>query len=274
LKSLKLVIFDCDGTLVDSQHMICAAMQKAYLAHNLPCPPRERLLSIVGLSLEEAFRRLADGETQPLLGLTEAYKEAFHALRASGEQMEPLYPGTRAAIESLASRDKVLLGIATGKSVRGVRTVLGHHGLIDHFITVQTADTAPSKPHPGMVLEAMREAGVGAADTIVIGDTIYDVEMARAANAAAIGVSWGYHPADDLHAAGAHTVIDHFDALLPALETMWARPRPSSFETAAARPPQDEGANLDPHGEERSISRRRAEQGFGASHQKTARLEP
>src|SRR5436190_12372009 len=98
LISLKLVIFDCDGTLVDSQHMICAAMHKAYLAHNLPCPPRGRLLSIVGLSLEEAFRRLADGHAQPLDGLVEQYKAAFHALRESGEHVEPLYPGTRAAI--------------------------------------------------------------------------------------------------------------------------------------------------------------------------------
>ncbi len=218
---MKLVIFDCDGTLVDSQHMICAAMHNAYVAHNLPCPPRERLLSIVGLSLDEAFLRLAGAELHPVQSLATRYKDAFHALRASGAHMEPLYPGAREAIETLAQRDRVMLGIATGKSVRGVRLVLGHHGLIDHFVTLQTADTAPSKPHPEMVLAAMREAGVAPSDTIVVGDTVYDIEMARAANAAAIGVSWGYHPAADLHAAGAHAVIDTFEQLLPTLELMW-----------------------------------------------------
>jgi phosphoglycolate phosphatase len=220
-RHLKLVVFDCDGTLVDSQHMICAAMHNSYLAHNLPCPPRDRLLSIVGLSLDEAFQRLAGDEPHPVQSLAARYKDAFHALRVSGTDMEPLYPGARDAIESLARRGDVLLGIATGKSLRGVRLVLGHHGLVDRFSTLQTADTAPSKPHPEMVLAAMREAGVAPSDTIVVGDTAFDVEMARAADVSAVGVSWGYHPAADLHAAGAHAVIDAFDELMPTLETLW-----------------------------------------------------
>jgi len=218
---LKLVIFDCDGTLVDSQHMICAAMHKAYLAHDLPCPPRDRLLSIVGLSLDEAFTRLAGEEKQPVQSLAARYKEAFHALRASGEHLEPLYPGARVAIEALARRDDVVLGVATGKSLRGVHAVLGQHGLIEHFATLQTADKAPSKPHPEMVLAAMRDVGVDVADAVMMGDTIYDIEMARAANVAAIGVAWGYHRAADLHAAGAHAVIESFDTLLPTLDEMW-----------------------------------------------------
>jgi phosphoglycolate phosphatase len=219
---MRLVIFDCDGTLVDSQHMICAAMHKTYLEHDLPCPPRERLLSIVGLSLDEAFRRLADGEAQPLKSLAERYKAAFFALRASGQHMEPLYPGAREAVEALSQRGDVTLGIATGKSVRGVVAVLGHHGLIEHFATIHTADTAPSKPHPGMVLDAMRATGVAAERTVVIGDTAFDIGMARAAGAASIGVAWGYHPVGELREAGAQTVIEDFPALLPALERMWA----------------------------------------------------
>lgn len=218
---MKLVIFDCDGTLVDSQHMICAAMHKTYLQHDLPCPPRERLLSIVGLSLGEAFRRLADGAPQPLESLTEGYKEAFFALRASGEHVEPLYPGARDAVEELARRGDVTLGIATGKSERGVKAVLEHHGLMQHFTTIQTADSAPSKPHPGMVLHAMREAGVAPDRTVVIGDTAFDMDMARAAGASAIGVAWGYHPVNELRDAGAQTVIEDFSALLPTLDRMW-----------------------------------------------------
>jgi len=218
---MKLVIFDCDGTLVDSQHMICAAMQQAYSGLGLACPPRERLLSIVGLSLPEAFQRLSDGVAQPIGGLVEQYKSAFQALRATGIDMEPLYPGARETVQALAGRADTVLGIATGKSVRGVRMVLGHHGLYEHFVTVQTADTAPSKPHPDMIHAAVRETGVAPRDAVMIGDTVFDIEMARAAGVASIGVSWGYHPADELRAAGADVVIEDFTQLLALLEARW-----------------------------------------------------
>ena len=148
------------------------------------------------------------------------YKLAFHALRASGQHIEPLYPGAAEAVQALARREDVALGIATGKSQRGVRLVLGHHGLLEHFITIKTADDAPSKPDPGMVREAMREAGAAAENTVVVGDTVYDVAMARAAGAAAIGVAWGYHSREALTAAGA-PVIDSFATLVPMLDRMW-----------------------------------------------------
>jgi phosphoglycolate phosphatase len=219
---LKLVIFDCDGTLVDSQHMIVAAMTQAYAAHEIDAPAREQMLSIVGLSLIEAFTALGNGAANyPVATLAEQYKLAFHALRASGQHMEPLYPGAAEAIETLARRGDIALGIATGKSQRGVRLVLGHHGLIHHFVTIQTADDSPSKPDPGMVIDAMREAGIAAPDTVVVGDTVYDITMARAAGVAAIGVTWGYHPGESLAKAGAFAVIDGFPALVPTLDKIW-----------------------------------------------------
>src|SRR6185312_15387099 len=189
----------------------------------LPAPARERMLSIVGLSLVEAFMVLGEGAVDyPVHTLAEKYKLAFHALRASGEYMEPLYDGAAEAIMSLAQRDDVALGIATGKSQRGVRLVLGHHGLLDRFITIKTADDAPSKPDPGMVIEAMRETGASPRNTVVVGDTVYDIAMARAAGATAIGVAWGYHPVAELRAAGAHVVVEQFPSLLPVLDELWS----------------------------------------------------
>jgi phosphoglycolate phosphatase len=219
---LKLIIFDCDGTLVDSQHKICAAMQQAYSAHGLRLPPRERLRSIVGLSLTEAFTALGEGaEGFPVQGLVERYKAASAAMRASQIGWEPLFPGARKAIEALAAAPGVALGIATGKSRRGVEAVLGAYGLRDRFVTIQTADRAPSKPHPAMVEQAMEETGAASADTVVVGDSVYDMAMARAAGATAIGVAWGYHPAETLREAGAAVILDEFAALMPALDRLW-----------------------------------------------------
>ena len=235
-KSLKLIIFDCDGTLVDSQHMICAAMQQAYEAHHLTVPPREHLLAIVGLSLPDAFRRLAEragaGDDHPVEGLVTCYRAAFADLRQSDNHLEPLYPGAREALDALAARSDTVLGIATGKSQRGVRAVLGRHGLAERFVTIQTSDDAPSKPHPGMVLAAMRATGVAPRDTVVVGDTVFDLDMARAAGVRAIAVAWGYHSVEALVAAGADAMIGDFSELVPALDRLWvAQPAPARLAT-------------------------------------------
>ena len=218
---MKLVIFDIDGTLVDSQHLICGAVHQVYDRHGLPKPTRERVLALVGLSLPDTFARLADGATHPVEAMVESYREAFTALRAQPNSMEPLYPGAEAAILRLAKRDDIALGIATGKSMRGIEVVLGHYKLLPHFTTVQCADTAPSKPDPGMVLNALRDTGVAADDAVLIGDSIYDMQMAKAGGIRAIGVAWGYHPPADLIAAGADVIVEDFGALDNALDTMW-----------------------------------------------------
>ncbi|MCE9649001.1 MAG: HAD family hydrolase [Parvibaculum sp.] len=218
----RLVVFDCDGTLIDSQHMIVAAMGHAFAEHGLAELPRAQVLSIVGLSLDEAlFALLPHEEEARRRRITEAYKDAFFHLRARPELAEPLFPGTREAIEAAAAREGVLLGIATGKSQRGLRHMLEMHGLTHFFVTLQTADDAPSKPHPAMLEQAMREAGVGPRETVLVGDTTYDVLMAVAAGAHAFGVDWGYHAPDDLAGAGAARVLTHFDELAPALDALW-----------------------------------------------------
>src|SRR5262245_14548960 len=129
---LKLVVFDCDGTLVDSQHMILSAMHEAYGAHAIPVPDRETLLSVIGLSLPQAFEKVGNGVAGfPVAGMCDAYRSSFQAMRAAQmHHLEPLYPGAAQAVTDLARRENVVLGIATGKSQRGVRNVLARHGLL------------------------------------------------------------------------------------------------------------------------------------------------
>lgn len=212
----KLAIFDVDGTLVDSQAHILGAMAHAFAAIGQPCPPREAVLGIVGLSLPEAMARLAPEEDGA--ALVAAYKDSFGTLRA--ERDSPLYPGAREALHRLAARG-VVLGIATGKSRRGLTHVLGAHGLAGLFATTQVADDHPSKPHPSMLLSALAETGIGAREAVMIGDTSFDMEMGRAAGMRRLGVSWGYHPVEALTAA--EVVIDGFAALDAALAEFWGQ---------------------------------------------------
>ncbi|MCC5977342.1 MAG: HAD-IA family hydrolase [Salinarimonas sp.] len=210
-----LVVFDVDGTLVDSQNMIVEAQRRTFEAHGLPVPDRTRALSIVGLSLPEAFIALA-GQDAPVAALVNTYKQMFQELRHDPAFAEPLYPGVAMVLESLAARPDITLAIATGKSRRGVDHMLARHGFTDMFASIQTADDAPSKPHPGMLLQAMRATGAMPDATVMVGDSTFDMLMSRAAAVRAIGVSWGYHAPALLREAGAATILEQISAL-PAL---------------------------------------------------------
>lgn len=216
---MRLVLFDCDGTLVDSQYLIAETMARTFAQHDLPPPAAEATRRVIGLSLEPAIAVLLgepDGERSRRMA--ETYRREFFARRSRGDFDEPLFPGTLAMLRRLGRRGDLILGIVTGKSRRGVDLVCARHGIADLFRVVRTADDCPSKPHPAMVLECCSEAGVAPAAAIVVGDTCYDMEMAVAAGAAPLGVAWGYHAAADLSRAGARRVIGHFDALDGALE--------------------------------------------------------
>jgi phosphoglycolate phosphatase len=212
---MKLVVFDVDGTLVDSQVHILGAMKAAFAAVGMDCPPRDAVLGIVGLSLDHAMARLAPGADTG--ALVAAYKGSFATMRA--EQASPLYPGALAVLDALAGREDVLLGVATGKSRRGLRHVLRAHGLEGYFVTTQVADDHPSKPSPSMLFTAVAEAGTDPSDTVMIGDTSFDMDMGRAAGVRTVAVSWGYHPVSAL--AGADTTINAFDALPRVLDGFW-----------------------------------------------------
>jgi len=168
----RLAIFDCDGTLVDSQHNICTAVEEAFAANALAVPPRNAIRRIVGLSLVEAMRMLlpdSDGALHERIA--KDYKDAFFRLRSTGAMAEePLYDGITDLLSRLSAA-RWMLGVATGKSDRGLAHILSHHGIAGHFITLQTADRHPSKPHPAMIEAAMREAGATPGTTAMIGDT-------------------------------------------------------------------------------------------------------
>jgi len=216
---MKLVIFDVDGTISDSQAQICAAMDYGFTELGLPVPPRAAILSIVGLSLPQAVARLVPEEPLEVQERIVAfYKQSYMAHRKV--EPAPLYPGAADLLHRLAAREDLFLGVATGKSRRGLDALIAHHGLDGLFTTRQVADDHPSKPHPSMVLSALSETGVEAGDAVMIGDTSYDMEMGRAAGVATIGVGWGYHPVEDLVAAEAGRLVDDFAALEAAIEEM------------------------------------------------------
>ena len=210
----RLALFDCDGTLVDSQDNICRAVEEAFGLAALAPPPRSAIRRIVGLSLVEAMRALLPSADEARhRSLAADYKGVFQRLRSSGGLAEePLFPGMIAALDALADAGWVL-GVATGKSDRGLAHILATHGIAARFVTLQTADRHPSKPHPSMIETAMAEAGAVPGTTVMIGDTAYDMTMARAAGARALGVAWGYHPVSDLTAAGAHAIAEAVAAL-------------------------------------------------------------
>ena len=204
------VVLDWDGTIVDSQYLIHAVMSAALTAHEVPAPTLEAVRGVVGLELSEAIGRLLpsrfDGDLAAVVG---AYRETFALERAKPDCHEPLFPDVRRALTELDAAG-ILCGIATGKSQRGVRAGLDRHELEEFFITVQTADDAPGKPHPGMLEQAMAHVGASKADTLMIGDTTFDIEMAVGAGVRAIGVSWGYHGVEALTNAGATRIVERF----------------------------------------------------------------
>ncbi len=220
LARARLAIFDCDGTLVDSQADICAAMDAAFAAAGLEPPDRNAVRRMVGLSLPEVMRRLHPaGESKVQSALAELYKDAFRARRAAGMVGEPLYDGIAGLIEELAGAGW-LLGVATGKSDRGLAHCLEAHGLSGHFVTLQTADRHPSKPHPGMIEACLGATGAERSAAVMIGDTTYDMEMAANAGVRAIGVDWGYHHPRELVAAGAEAVAGSMGELRMLLRGM------------------------------------------------------
>jgi phosphoglycolate phosphatase len=210
----RLIVFDFDGTLVDSLQFIVTAMSRAFEDQGFEAPAPAAVRRIVGLRLEEAAARLLpdSSDTDTAERVAGAYRAAFQDMRARNLIDEPLYPGVRETL-TLLNRPEVCLGIATGKSRRGLISSLERHDLSELFVTLKTSDDGPGKPHPEILHRAMADVGAGPEETVVIGDTNYDMEMAGNAGVSALGVAWGYHGAEELRASGAAEVVDTFPDL-------------------------------------------------------------
>lgn len=217
----RLIVFDFDGTLVDSLQFIVTAMTRAFEDQGFEAPAPEAVRRIVGLQLEEAAARLLPdpGDTETAERVAAAYRAAFQDMRARNLIDEPLYPGVRETL-ALLNRPEVCLGIATGKSRRGLISSLERHDLSELFVTLKTSDDGPGKPHPEILQRAMADVGAEPAETVVIGDTSYDMEMAGNAGVSALGVAWGYHGAGELRASGAAHVVEKFPDLPSSLAAL------------------------------------------------------
>lgn len=218
---MKLALFDCDGTLVDSAGLIHEVMARTFEDFGLERVTLNATKSIIGLTLDIAIARLmhqphVDDRAQ---AMTAHYKKLYGGVRAEMNFREPLFPGIAALISTLSNRDELLLGAVTGKSRRGLDQICASHGYEKTFFVSRTADDCPSKPHPAMVTECCSEAGIDAKDTVVIGDAIYDMQMAKSAGAAAIGVAWGYASVPDLIEAGADHIAHTPHDILDWMET-------------------------------------------------------
>lgn len=226
MSNLRLVVFDMDGTLIDSQDVIIEAMGRAFVRLGMPAPSGESVRAIIGLSLDRAVATIAPAlsPTEVAAGVA-AYRESFIEMRTEkgGEAAAPMYPGARAALERLNLQDATLLGVATGKARRGLDFAYESHKIGHFFVTHQTADGHPSKPHPSMLHQALSDTGVEVERAVMVGDTEFDIEMGKAAGFATIGVSWGYHSLERLNKAAPDFIIDDYAALDEVLEEIWTR---------------------------------------------------
>ena len=222
MTSPRLIVFDVDGTLIDSQEMIIAAMGEAYGSLNLPVPTREAVRGIIGLSLPQAMRGLtADADEATISRLVEAYRASFVTRRSKGygEGSVTMFDGARECLSQLNAIGSNVLGIATGKARRGLDVLIEAHNLDGIFATIQTADQHPSKPNPAMLEVASGETGILPENAVMIGDTSYDMEMGKAAGFKTIGVAWGYHARSKIEPC-ADVIVDEFAEIKPAVDRL------------------------------------------------------
>ncbi|MEO8756464.1 MAG: HAD-IA family hydrolase [Devosia sp.] len=216
---MRLVIFDLDGTLIDSEALIVATVGDAFRALNEPVPTDAAIRSISGITARDAMSILAPAAgPERIEEIVESYRTTYRS--RAGTAAEPLFDGALAALDRLQAQPETILAVATGKGYRGAVTLLERHGLIERFNSIQTPDHNRGKPDPQMLDTAMTKAGIGREASVMIGDTVHDMRMAKAGGIKAIGVAWGYHEPAELTRAGADVVIGRFDELDAAIDQL------------------------------------------------------
>jgi phosphoglycolate phosphatase len=216
---VKLIIFDFDGTLVDSRSLILESHRIVFSEFRLPLPLPADCLSLVGKTLDLILAQLA-GSKAPIRDMVRAYDLLLPQLRANPDFAEKPFDGIADLLRDLSYAPDTVLGMATGHTSVTVAPALAALQWRNFFRTIQAADMAPSKPHPAMLLQALEATGVAPENAIFVGDTTYDMEMARAAKVQSMGVGWGYHRAEQLAAAGAHFVASTVDELRDHLQAI------------------------------------------------------
>lgn len=214
----RLVVFDWDGTLTDSVAQISAAIRLAIERAGLPPRGDDAIREVIGLGMSAGIAHLypqAPGAARLALARVQADAD----VRSHVEQAAPLFPGVPDLLEGLA-RQGTLLAIATGKSRAGLERDLGAGGVAAYFAATRSADDGPGKPAPRPLLDLLHETGTQPGEAVVVGDTLYDLQMARAAGVAAIGVGWGVHSREQLHSAAPKAVVGR----IAELETLLIGP--------------------------------------------------
>lgn len=219
---MSLIIFDMDGTLIDSVALIVETVTAAFDAVAEPIPTEAAIRAISGITARDAMKILAPAATpERVEEIVGSYRNQYR--ERAGVSREPLFAGALAALDRLQADPANILAVATGKGYRGAVTLLESHGIIGRFHSIQTPDHNRGKPDPQMIETAMAKAGVDRPRTAMIGDTVHDMRMAKAARVAAIGVAWGYHTVFELNEAGADIVIENFDQLDRAIDELLGR---------------------------------------------------
>ena len=210
-----LVIFDWDGTLIDSSAKIVECMQRAASDLGFPALPAEVVRRIIGLGLPEAISSLyPDSGADDRERFRELYSQ--HFVEADRQPCE-FFPGTMQILSGLRD-DGHYLAVATGKSRRGLNRVLGNLQLEDFFHGSRCADETRSKPHPLMLQELLDEFSFNNSEAVMVGDTTYDMEMAQRASVARVAVSYGAHSVEEMNAFSPMGVIDQMDELISIVE--------------------------------------------------------